>query len=1048
MLKKIVLMMSLASASAYAQQAPFVVNAEAWETHQTTPSLAAAAQYTGVYALADPGSNIVEVFDINKKLKATMTQEQLESATIGSVSSHGLGIKGVSLTPSGRLMFVSVKTDEGLEVVRYNLNTQEAVNFALIDTKESNFDSTTLGLLHHKGSLYIGDNEGQIHKVQAQRNDLVAVSESVISVSDVPVTSIAVDRETNEIYASSGDSVISVSSGATLAELDGLKSLTYGRTYGREGIGGLYLLKDTDDETSELHYITTAMLQGDEPVQVSMYSEINEVNSIAATADGKILSASDGAFLLSDADDNHLSYEQWLQYEYDNYVQFIQTLVSPVWMNGEGWVSGANATPGINQMSISATAGAAWAVIALIAHEELSGDSQEQYVTDIIKRFGGTADDGIVPELDKDGQFFANYNDDGSGVAHSGEKTVSIYATSKIVHAALRAKAYYSDNAEIVAAADNMISKQRNYSDYVREYGNVEMSGTLDGPFPRHLIRNGYGYQESYLFAELAGAMDPMSQTAYKTWWTDYEGFNQQKTYLQEETVIKYNISSFVEQYGHIVFESRRVDDGWKKNYSNLYAHYSAWTDDNAVDYMTVFSAGATKTAGYSADKIENHPDTISHFPGLLGFGIYGETAPMVGGYFAYRDDASQQFTNNDDTLGASILARYSNEYPDFAPRHLALADSHYGFFGLVEHLAKLQGRDSIIDSVIARDSKPSDFKVGLERSTDSEHILGEGLSEQVYIENHDFEDKKNGWTQNGDFAFYTPNKEGVSIDGHSGEIRTNSDVKSHFGSYSQIIDAGSIQDMTPFVIRAEARILNPDAQDDAYLRIDWFNHEQKLITSKSNILNSNAYPSEDATQADMDLTLLTYKPVGATHAELHYEVERNLELTPRYNRYLVDNITMTHANHMMEDLGEWTVGGGTIHTATIHDDSIEMNLISGTANQEYVEVYKDFAIDATDPAGTRYIVTANVDADIHRNSELLMYYRITNADGSFEDRLEGGDAIKSSKDGLTLFASGRKLEDGEDTFRAVFRFKRKSGINSPDESVIIRDITVSKQHR
>ncbi len=1043
-------MLCLISAGTLANPSHYVVNTDDWEAFESEASLVAASQYTGVYALVDANSSRIEMYDVHQQLTGSISKSKLLSVIDSDISSQGLGLKGITFTASGRLMYVSVQTRNGLAVVRYNMNTEGLSLFASIEDENLVTGDHLLGLAHHQGRLSVGSGDGFIHTLSAGRNDFTGQLLQSVSVGSEPVTSLTFDRQNDELYAASGDFVYSMNNGTDpIARMNDLAGLTYGRNYGRDGLGGLYLLSNNHDEAvSHLNFIRAEMLHGELPVEVVHYTDVELTANIAATADGKILAAASSPYILSDADDNHLTYNDWLQREYDNYVIFIQSLVSPPYM-GEGWVAGSNTIPGTNQVNRAGGGASGWAIIALIGHEALTGDSQEQRVGEIIKRFAGMADDGIIPDTDKDGQFYSNYDyETGRGFAHGGGDNVSVYVTGKIVHGAIRAKEYYSDNAVIVEAANRIIGSQRNYSDYMREYGIVEMSGTAAGPFPRYDLRAAYGYQEVYLFAELASGMDPLSAVAYSKFWRDYEGYNLQKTYLTEETVIKYNISAFVEQYAHYLFKSRRDSEGWRTNFKHLYAHYSAWTDDHSSDTMTVFSAGGTHTSGYSADKIKSHPDTITHFPALLGFGMYGDSAPMVGGYFAYRDGLTQQFINTDDSLGANILARYSNEYPDFMVKRLALPDSIYGFMGVLEHMSMMQEKPSIIDAVIARDSHPSDFKVNLKRSTNATPILGELQSVPLDIINHDFSDKLSGWTQSGDFRFYAPDEESGAIEGNSGEIRSNKEISSEFGRLWQKIDAAEISDMTPFVIRAEGRLLQAKAQDNAYLKIVWYQDNKLLVSQKSNVLNSDAYPSEGATQADIDFSLLTYKPIGATHAILAYEVERNLTLAPRYNRYLIDNITMVQANHLMEEVGDWVVGGGTLDTAEVSQEEITLSLSNGTSNDEYVEVYKDFNIDTSDPVGTRYMINATVDTRVNTDSEFLIYAKIMNTNGVTEMRQEGGDTLRSSENQISLFATHRKLQDTENTYRVVFRFNRKGGMNGADEQAIIRNVVVTKQHR
>lgn len=126
----------------------------------------------------------------------------------------------------------------------------------------------------------------------------------------------------------------------------------------------------------------------------------------------------------------------------------------------------------------------------------------------------------------------------------------------------------------------------------------------------------------------------------------------------------------------------------------HLLGSHGAWTDDNAPDYLTVFSAGTTKPewGGYHADSLSDHPGDITTFPSLMAFSALGQTAPSVGAYQAYRRGARQSFAT-----GASMLFRRSAVDPGYTPPDAGLSDVVIGALGLAELI-----KPGTIDAVLA----------------------------------------------------------------------------------------------------------------------------------------------------------------------------------------------------------------------------------------------------------------------------------------------------------------------------------------------------------
>ncbi|WP_019612935.1 hypothetical protein [Psychromonas ossibalaenae] len=1040
---------------------------EDWDSNISQP-LPAAARYAGLYAVAGSQDASLELYDIDKNLLHSLDTEAFKKALSEqnlTESTASLAIRGVTFSASGRQLYIAVTSGPETLLQVFKLNTglsQLSLFIEAVEMPQLQSDKK-LAMAHHKGELWLGTHHGELLRYQAQKNDaqgLLLTRHSLAAGEESTVTGITIDGGSEQIYVSSSSAVYrlqnSHSSLTEIAAVPEIIDLSFARTYGAQEHEGLYILSEQQDKPNQLAFISRTALAQNADMPVTPYTELQNVQAIAATADGKMMLAAEKAQLMSDTADLRLSYQDWLFDEFQQYHTFIRTLL---WPDGrtEGWVTGTEAKPGMNRYDIANSGPAGWAVLALIAYESMFEESGQSKVRSILTRHAGLSSDGIVPEITTDGLYYSNYEEDtGEGIARGGEKLSAIYPSAKLVHAALRAKDFYPHDAAIVTAADTIISRQKNYADYLRDYGKVVHLGTDYGPTSDTAIRFVKPYQESYIFAELAPAVDPMAELAYLDWWKYRENHAYLTTYLNDEPVIKWDIASFVEQYGHILFKDQRNDPAWTENFNNLYAHYAAWTDDNSPDYLTVFSAGATKSAGYSADRINRHPDTISHFPGLLGFGLYGDSVPMVGGYFAYRDGVRQKMKGTpgvlapDGTIGADLLTRYSNEDPEWQLPRLGLADMIFGFFGLAEQLRGNDGTIGVVDQVIARNNHPQDF--ALEAQSGSQIFDFEQEGELVAIKNASFDDRLDYWTTTGDFNYYSGDKEDVAIDGRTAEIRSHKELTSEYGRLMQTVDLSGHPSMTPYVFRAKSRIKNPDSPDQAYLKIVWDNDADPTNASPfeaqySNILDAEAYPYPGADTADLELHLLTHKPAGATHAHVGFEVKRDLNVKASFKRYLVDQLSMTRLSQELKPGTEnWELLNGNNAYAQITPESFNFTTPSGTRNNDYAEIYRDYPLDSEDPLGTRYVAAAEMASQNISDSELRVYVQYRSSSDPEYFREEGADVVSRDVNGINIFHSSRRLETHEDSLRVVFRFMRKGSTADSTEQAQVRAVSVVKQ--
>jgi hypothetical protein len=598
--------------NAYAALQPLGVSvgSESWTTFGNA-SLVAAAQYAGHYAVAD---NDIEINRIDESVVDTVDASEIEALLTGA------GINAMAFTPSGRQLFVSVNGTSSDSVLAYNAGTGVLRNFATgLNLASSN---EKLGLAHFKGELFVGTSAGEIRRYAADLNDATGSYNGSISFSGGdagrPVRSIAVDIQDQMLYVASPDNLYRLnptnSVMTQIATVSNIVDITVGRTYGTTGQGGLTILQNSGSQRV-LHLVSNTELQSGGSVTPSAYYETgNAVPAIAATACGRLLVAGTSPSMLSDTNDTRMSFMEWVADEFDQNVLMAKSLC---WQDGglTGMVQNSATRTGKNRGSVSSPDSAFWVVNQLIMSDEVNGDPEAQaMVREIVKRHA-------TLEVNTDGQWYHWYDANDGLLSWGGpDYETSCYSTMKGVHMAIRAKAYYPNDSEIVDAANTIIGKLRNQRDYVRDFGKFaspadDLGPVIDGHRPAP-------YQEIHLFGELMAAGEPMCENGYLDYWR----YRDNHTYdyeLPDEPIVRKNAAGFWRMYDQATISSCRDDAEWQQEFKNFYALFAGWTDDNTPEHLTAFSAGSTPS-GYSADKYTSHPGTVNSFGTVIGFGLHG----------------------------------------------------------------------------------------------------------------------------------------------------------------------------------------------------------------------------------------------------------------------------------------------------------------------------------------------------------------------------------------------------------------------------------------
>ena len=1069
----------------------------------------AAAQLAGYYASSDRTANAIEIRDIQKNLLGSINASDILAVMPwADLTGDGYGPCGLAFTASGRQLFVAVigspSSTNGNNpkdaILAYNLNLDELRLFKQLDlATDLGSNDVGCGLAHFNGELFVGTRNNTVLRYQAQMNDITGILLETINMNGMGgVSGLAVDMFDNKLYASTESRLNRVDLATTNAVAEEIlscyltKSITFGRTFGAAGDEGLYILRKNGDIR---RIALTDLRAGGSVPSDPIYESTGTENSIdiAATPCGRMLLASDNVYLIEDTDDTRLSYGDWLQDEYDQYIMGTKALC---WPNGEasGWIYPAMADAGQSISAYSNPGAGGWAILMLMLHEARTGDTEAQpLIREILKRYAGLHADGIVPTTNADGWTFSRYNTStGVGTPHGNGTYASGYTTAKLYRAAMLAARRYPNDLDIQQAYVVLLGRINNWSDYVFGNGSTaQISENISGP-GYHGLSNPNGeppFNEIYLMGELAGAADSMASYASQEFWMNRDRWPGDY-YLTSEPVARDNVSAFVVQYGHIVFSQWRNDPAWRNEFANHYASYSAWTDDNAAHYLTVPSAGTTDTIGYNADDLLDNPDRITHFPAMLGCGIYGDSEPMVAAYFAYRDGIRQQMKETSTMPGPQLLTRYSNNNPAWMPGSLALPDYHFGFFGLAEHLSP-----GIIDQVIAsRAYLPPQATVDTNGNTrvefseliprrilarmdaeskwDSfgfqmtpfifpagtpytEFSVNDPEGEFIAIPNADCKQGLVGWTSVGDYQFY-PSAGVAGIIGTSAEIRTTINSASPESYLYQTLDVSAEIDQTRFIVRGIGYSIFPDPDGAAFLRVVWDNdsdiHNGGISTSESNILDT----SDERVEYRID----TEKPAGANYMHLCLVAQIGV---PEYERYLFGNLSMVRLGSLIAfsnggfELGNfsgwnrWNTGYQNITTQSGEvmegASAVKFTFAPSVANNTSSTLQHNYDISG-DPIGTRYIVRVKVASQNLEGSHLHLKVRMDDDTNNSSYLLEEyDDSLYLGYQLREMYINIRKTDAAQNYLRPFILMKRmdRSAVTA-EEVIIVDDIRVSKE--
>lgn len=681
-----------------------------------------AARLSGIYAVGDAYENTVEVRDIRQNLVRTITAAEILALLPWMNFDGGPdGPSAIAVSDSGRQVFILVHDDlpapdggpsDG--VILYDTYDNVLRLFARVNLFDRADALPLLAAKHFKGKLYVGTAADGIKVFSAGINDLTG---TLLQTAPLPggssVRGLAIDPDQNLLFAAGTNAIyraIVTNSPLTftvIGDTADIRAIAFSLNCGGPTNAGLYVLAGA--ATAGLFHLPVNQARGLQPFSPSIYvANLGGAFDIAATACGRLLVGTDeDAVLIADESDTLLSFDGWLNDEFDQVVLFCKVLVAADG-HGAGWVTDANTQLGLARFHPCSPDGAAWVVLALMLADEIRHDASAQdQVRDILVRHAGQSSDGVVPQKSADGIFRHWYNPATGGTLGTWDPEFATLSTMKIDLAAARARKYYWTNTVLRAAASLIVDGVTNHAAYIRSNTAALYFKALPagGPDPTSL---GAPFHEGILFIEQAAAFADAVIQPYARWLDRSQWPTAQ---IVNGKTVTGNVAggfqaAFVSLYPWLLQKDFRHSPAWQQSLDNLWYSHAAWNDANGPRFLTVFSAGTTPS-GYNADSLSSHPSDIATFPSLMAFCGGGNTLPAVGAYQAYRRGARQTFAG-----GASILYRRSNPNPTWQPNSAGLPDVVLGAIGLAELL-----QPGIVDKLLALDMSGDPIRLAQQES-------------------------------------------------------------------------------------------------------------------------------------------------------------------------------------------------------------------------------------------------------------------------------------------------------------------------------------------
>lgn len=1053
-----------------------------------THAIVASPKFAGYYAAADAATDTVEIRDIRDQLLRTLTTTELQTLMgTSSISENGYGPCALAFSDSGRQLFIAVRGQSaGAQdaILSYNTISEHLRVFTTLDIPDG---IERLPMMHSGGILYLGST-GFIIRYSAQRNDsngtLLTPLSLPVDNSTFEVTGLASEPVSGKIFVSTTNALLSAlittntDTLYTTTAITNIQDIAMARTYGADGQGGLYLLRNG----GMLDYIPTAQIRAGSTYTNSTYSSIAGAVNLAATPCGRLLArAENQILLLSDTSDTRMDFETWVQNAFEEHLLYAKSFC---WPNGtlEGLICDhIGRTYASNYASAD---NAAHVIYTLILADHLLDDPDARDLTAVIlRRHAALQPDGKQPELNPDG-IYPHWLD----MTTAEGSLFGTFSVNLVYSSALHAREYWKNDPEIVALCEALLARLRNLRDYTTGNGTIVYSADSYGP-------SGYyygGFTEIYSIWEMNAAQGTMGIRTFDNYWSNRNqiAYSTPLTGTNEPRVYTEDHPAFISLYNFGTSKRLREESSWREEFDGQYALHSAWTDDHAPHYFTVFSAGHG-TTGYQADTVNNHPGNATHFPALIGFSSMGNTAPAVAAYMAYRDGRrATRFHNSRYARGAEIMLRYANSDPDWQDDIASLVDSGFASWALAELiepgvltdiLAMDIHRDTVLDTsgpstVLDFSSLDRQWVLGSENGTNwiplgyqlSPYTFPNHLDKIQYakterregdpvgLRNPDFNaGHAIGWTHANDFALSFPSN---CISGASPQFLVSDTSTNSTDNLSQNLVLTNDFAGTRYRIRAVCRTEHAGLAAKGYLRCRWDNASTWYLGTDV---------SADGEWGELHLE--TTKPTGASSMLLELVAEKvsgTGNATVTFDEVSIERMgaNLAHAagngdfeQGSLSGFVTWTSsanGSSTSITANpsdVFDDSsyaCAFHAPQAMPNGELAGMATTYDT-SSDPLGTRYVLRAEVRATALEGSEFILAADILDSGQSILWTKTGDRLRQLETEPARLYFTHRKRDASESGLKALFILQRKNQSNiTADERVILDNIELVKTYQ
>ena len=1044
-----------------------------WNYEGENPGAVAAAQVSGLYAVADADANRIEIRNIGQELKSVVSVEEI--LKVMPEADLDKGICGMTFTPSGRILFFAVcgkgKTEDA--VLAFNTNTKQLTVFDRVSLSDG---ENNIGMTYFKDELFVGSDKG-IYIYGADRN---AVYEGEPSSrrrkvsSKGAVTGMTMDLMEGQLYATTTEGLFHLD-GRSLKQVVAAKNLTavtMGNIYGDEENSGLYMLQNDGQDAQILTVALDELLKG-KNVKPSVYTDkvTADLKDISATADGRMMLAQEHVQMMFDESDSRLGYEEWLHDELDEYLKAIKSLIVDGDIDGtntqahghKGLLTRMLHRDRANQEPIADNIG--WALYLLMAIDQVKQDPEiEILIENLIKTHAGLSDHLYGGVRTVDGHFVRVYNQEAlprPGVNGRGylSSQPQIYVSMKFLPAAVKAAELYPDNENFKVWAEYLRQLVKRSSDTVR--AEQRITWTIDDHGPLDI--NNLMANETWIFGDIGAAQDPYVTTDYATYTYDRDSFRTDD-WLKGEPVIMASHAAFIVNGATLILNHHFDGDGWLEQNHNYYAATMAATDEMGAPYFGGFSAGSHPSCrggnkrklpacGYYNDGPSDRPNQFLHFPAALGFGQHGFTASSVGGYMAYRDGRRQEMHNSAGGEPINMLSRWSMDFPEYGADGIGIADFWFGGIGLVETIkpgtvekfrgdffrpyVKEENGELIYSNMTPRrvvgiDADGTRTEYGFQMSpytlpkthADYEVIDPEGDwieledlvaqldGEPMRFTNPHFERELENWAVLG-------NGKAEVIDGIGSKavaLTANGET-----AISQPLELAMDLDDTRFIVRAMGQTLNA-TKGEGYLRLRW-STDGDLANVVGETEISEKLNAENTQQSYM---IKTHKPQGANYLHIEYVAEGSDD------QFAFENIAVVRrgADAGLEngDFAQgdkhWNLSGGAkvvrdADKATAGNRVLQFSRRGGQTGWQ--NVTREINI-SNDPLGTRYLFRFDANT-VGDDFKFEVVAEAFDARGErMVERRDIGDILPGHEGEYTFTLRKRP---GYDNIKLTFRMKR-----------------------